>query len=218
MKFVVTAGPTREPFDPVRFLSNRSSGKMGYALAEAALQAGHEVTLISGPVQIPAPKGAQFVAITTSEELYGATRRAVENCDVLVMCAAVADYKPTRVAGTKPKKKAGTFSLKLTPTRDILATLASGAHDYFVVGFAAETNDVEANARHKLCSKNCDIMVANDVSRNDRGMESDRNEVTIFFREGGSKTIAVAPKKIIARKLLKIILSARENSLTKKTC
>jgi phosphopantothenoylcysteine decarboxylase / phosphopantothenate---cysteine ligase len=215
VRFVVTAGPTREAIDPVRFISNRSSGKMGYAIAQAALAAGHEVKLISGPASVAPPENAQFISITTSDELHDAVHRATQQCDVLVMCAAVSDYKPAEV-GTRKMKKTP-FALELIPTRDILASLPKENRSYLVVGFAAETHDLETNALKKLRKKNCDMIVANDVSRNDSGMESDENAVTIFFRNGDFETIARASKKIIARELVKIISKMSEKCLTKKS-
>ena len=217
MRFVVTAGPTREAIDPVRFISNRSSGKMGYAIAEAALARGHEVTLISGPAQVPPPLGAKYISITASEELHDAVRRAVRACDVLVMCAAVSDYKPAAPATRKMQKRKSPFALKLIPTRDILASLPKDQRRYLVVGFAAETHDLEINAQKKLRRKNCDMIVANDVSRSDSGMESDENEVVIFSRDGEPEKISRASKKIIARKLVKKISKMWEKSLTKKS-
>jgi phosphopantothenoylcysteine decarboxylase/phosphopantothenate--cysteine ligase len=190
---------------------------MGYAIAEAALAHGDEVTLISGPASIPPPRGATFFPITTSDELYDAVHRAVRACDVLVMCAAVADYKPAAVAPQKMKKRNAPFALRLIATRDILASLPAEKRRYLVVGFAAETNDLEINARQKLLKKNCDLIVANDVSAPDSGMESDENEVVIFFRDGEMKTISRAPKKNIARELVKIISKMWEKSLTKKS-
>jgi phosphopantothenoylcysteine decarboxylase/phosphopantothenate--cysteine ligase len=216
VRFVVTAGPTREAIDPVRFISNRSSGKMGYAIAEAALAKKHEVTLISGPASIAAPRGAKNVAIITSDELDDAVHRAIRECDVLVMCAAVADYKPAAISARKMKKRKASFALKLVPTRDILASLPKHRR-YLVVGFAAETHDLKQNAQKKLRAKNCDAIVANDVSGSQTGMESDENEVTIFFRNGESKKISRASKKIIARELVKIISKMWEKSLTKKS-
>ncbi|MEO5722332.1 MAG: phosphopantothenoylcysteine decarboxylase [Chthoniobacterales bacterium] len=217
MKIVVTAGPTREPIDPVRYISNRSSGKMGYALAEAALDFGHEVTLISGPTALTPPANAQLVRITTADELYDAVHTHVCACDLLVMCAAVSDYKPINSAAQKMEKQTGEFALRLTPTRDILASLPTENRPYFVVGFAAETHEIETSARRKLLAKHCDMMVANDVSRADVGMESDSNAVTIFARDGETKTISRAPKKIIAQKILKIVFNMCEKSLTKKS-
>jgi phosphopantothenoylcysteine decarboxylase / phosphopantothenate---cysteine ligase len=217
VRFVVTAGPTREALDPVRFLSNRSSGKMGYALAEAAIAAGHDVTLISGPACVAPPATAQFISITTSDELYDAVHRAMQECDVLVMCAAVSDYKPAAVEPRKVKKRKTPFALALIPTRDILASLPKENRSYLVVGFAAETHDLEMNALEKLREKNCDMIVANDVSQNDSGMESDENAVTIFLRNGESRKFARASKKIIAHELVKIISKMSEKCLTKKS-
>ena len=216
MRFVVTAGPTREALDPVRFISNRSSGKMGYAIAEAALARKHEVTLISGPAALAPPRSAKLVSITTSDELYAAVRRALRDCDVFVMCAAVSDYRPAQVAARKMKKRRSPFSLPLVPTRDILASLPK-RRPYLVIGFAAETHALEKHAQKKLGAKNCDAMVANDVSRSEIGMESDENEVTIFFRDGEIKKISRAPKKKIARELVKIFAKMFEKGLTKKS-
>ena len=217
MKFVVTAGPTREPIDPVRFLSNRSSGKMGYAIAEAALGDGHEVTLISGPVNLSPPDRAHFISVTTSEEMFDAVHAHAGICDICVLCAAVVDYKPAHVFKKKIKKENAPFSLELLPTRDILASLGKQDRQFLLVGFAAETNDVEENAQKKLRAKNCDMIIANDVSDAESGMESDENEVEIFFRDGERKKIRRAAKKIIARELVKIISNTREKRLTKKS-
>jgi len=177
---------------------------MGYAIAEAALEAGHDVVLISGPVNLDPPQGAHFVSILTSDEMYNAVHRAVRDCDALVMCAAVADYKPQKVSTTKVKKRDQHLSLELVLTRDILGSLQNKDRQFLVVGFAAETNDLQANAQKKLHAKHCDIIVANDVSSSDSGIESDENEVTILFRNGEITKIPRAPKKIIARALVKI--------------
>ena len=215
MRFLITAGPTREPIDPVRYISNRSSGKMGYAIAEAAIEAGHEVVLISGPVGVDRPRGAAVIPVSTSDQMLEAVQRHVRNCDILVMCAAVADYKPAKVSKNKIKKRSENVSLELVPTRDILSSLPKD-RQYLVVGFAAETENVEANAQKKLREKNCDIVVANDVSRTDSGMESDQNEVEILFRDGETKTISRASKKIISRDLVKYFENYFEKRLTKK--
>jgi phosphopantothenoylcysteine decarboxylase / phosphopantothenate---cysteine ligase len=215
VKFVVTAGPTREPIDPIRFISNRSSGKMGYAIAIAALESHHDVVLISGPVNLRPPVGAILVNVTTSDEMHAAVHEAVRDCDVLVMCAAVSDYKPARVAKAKIKKRDENFSLDLIPTRDILKSL-SRSRNFFVVGFAAETNDMEEHARAKLATKNCDMIVANDVSDPTIGMESDENAVTIFSRNGEIEKISRTSKKIIARALVKKICANAKKVLTKK--
>ncbi|HWY51921.1 MAG TPA: phosphopantothenoylcysteine decarboxylase [Chthoniobacterales bacterium] len=216
MRFLITAGPTREPIDPVRYLSNRSSGRMGYAIAEAAIEAGHKVVLISGPVNLDPPHGVQLVSISTGDEIFDAVYERVRECDVLVMCAAVVDYKPKQVSKNKIKKRDANLSLELVPTRDILASLPKGERHYVVVGFAAETENIEANAQRKLQEKYCDVVVANDVSRADSGMESDENEVTILFRDDEKKIISRAPKKILARELIKIFANVCEKRLTKK--
>jgi phosphopantothenoylcysteine decarboxylase/phosphopantothenate--cysteine ligase len=216
VRFVVTAGPTREPIDPVRYLSNRSSGKMGYAIAEAAAEAGHNVVLISGPVKLEPPRGVEVISISTGDQMYEALHRHLDGVDVVVMCAAVADYKPATVAAHKIKKRNQPLSLKLIPTRDILSSLPQANRKFLLVGFAAETNDLEKNAREKLHQKNCDIIVANNVSSIDSGMETDENEVTILVRDREMKKIARAPKKNIARELVKIFANAREKCLTKK--
>lgn len=217
MKFVVTAGPTREPLDPVRYLSNRSSGKMGYAIAAAAREAGHEVVLISGPVALTPPSGAEIVRVTTGDEMFEAATAHFAQCDVFVMCAAVCDYKPVHSTAQKMKKEREPFSLALEPARDILSSLTSGPHACFVVGFAAETQELRANAQRKLAEKNCDLLVANDVARNDIGMDSDENELLIFGQDGAEKKLSRGKKTQLARALLKIILDAREKCLTKKT-
>ena len=157
MRFLITAGPTREPIDPVRYISNRSSGKMGYAIAEAAIDTGHDVVLISGPVNLKPPRGARFISISTADEMHDAVHRHLPECDALVMCAAVADYKPTKVSPQKIKKRNETFSLELIPTIDILASLSKQGRStkgrirrgeqILVVGFAAETNEVEEMQR-----------------------------------------------------------------------
>jgi phosphopantothenoylcysteine synthetase/decarboxylase len=200
VRFLVTAGPTREPIDPVRYISNRSSGKMGYAIADAVLEAGHEVILISGPVNLQPPGDARFVPVSTSDEMFEAVHRHADSCDVCVLCAAVADYKPAKVSPMKIKKRAGNLSLELVPTRDILDSLGRQQNRQFLlVGFAAETNDMEQNALQKLRAKNCDIMVANDARL---GMESDENELLILFRDGEIRKISRATKKILARELV----------------
>jgi phosphopantothenoylcysteine decarboxylase/phosphopantothenate--cysteine ligase len=217
VKLLITAGPTREPIDPVRYLSNRSSGKMGYAMAEAAVEAGHDVTLISGPVDLGPPPGALRFCVSSSDEMQKAVQHHLPGCDIVVMCAAVADYKPARVSRNKIKKSAAPLSLELVPTPDILGSLGRVDRSFLLVGFAAETSDVEENARAKLRQKNCDIIVANDVSQKNSGMDSDENEVTILFRDAEKIKITRAPKKNIARELVKIFSNMREKSLTKKS-
>jgi phosphopantothenoylcysteine decarboxylase / phosphopantothenate---cysteine ligase len=216
VRFLITAGPTREPIDPVRYLSNRSSGKMGYAIAEAAIEAGHDVVLISGPVNLNPPPGARCISILTADEMHDAVHQHLLDCDALVMCAAVADYKAAKVSPQKIRKRNETFSLELIPTVDILASLSKRDHQFLVVGFAAETNKVEENAAKKLLAKNCDLIVANDVSRADSGMESDENEVTILFQNGEKKKISRATKKNIARELVKIFSNHARKTFDKK--
>jgi phosphopantothenoylcysteine decarboxylase / phosphopantothenate---cysteine ligase len=217
VRFLITAGPTREPIDPVRYISNRSSGKMGYAIADAALDEGHDVTLISGPVNLEAPQNAKLISVSTSDEMFEEVHREVDQCDICVLCAAVADYKPAQISSTKIKKRGEKFSLELVPTRDILNSLGQRQDRQFVlVGFAAETDHVEENAAKKLRAKNCDIVVANDVSEPNSGMESDENEVTILFRDGEKKKISRAQKKIIARELVKIFSNFTTKMFDKK--
>jgi len=217
VRVLVTAGPTREPIDPVRYISNRSSGKMGYAIAEAALESGHEVILISGQVSLQPPRAAKLVSVSTSDEMFDAVHRDASKCDICVLCAAVADYKPASVSPTKIKKRSENVSLELIPTRDILDSLGNW-HDrrFLLVGFAAETNDVEKNAARKLREKNCDIMIANDVSSGKSGMESDKNEVTILFQNGERQQISRSPKKFIARELVKIFQNYATKMFDKK--
>jgi phosphopantothenoylcysteine synthetase/decarboxylase len=213
VRFLITAGPTREPIDPVRYISNRSSGKMGYAIAEAALDAGHDVALVSGPVNL-APPNAQFISVSTSDEMFDAVHRHSEGADVCVLCAAVADYKPAQLSPVKIKKRAAQLSLELIPTRDILYSLGQQQNRKFLlVGFAAETDHLEANATKKLREKNCDIIVANDARI---GMETDENELLILFRDGETKKISRGPKKFLAHELVKIFLNSQQKSLTKK--
>ena len=213
MTFLITAGPTREPIDPVRYVSNRSSGKMGYAIAEAALDVGHDVILISGPVNLEPPRKAKFISVSTSDEMFDAVQRHADEPDVCVLCAAVADYKPAQVSRVKIKKRAAQLSLELIPTLDILDSLGKRQNRKFLlVGFAAETDHLEANATKKLREKNCDIIVANDARI---GMESDENELLILFRDGETKKISPASKKILARELVKIFLKSQQKGLTK---
>ncbi len=210
MKILVTAGPTREPLDPVRYLSNRSSGKMGYAVAQAALEAGHEVVLVSGPVALRPPAGAETVQVTTSEEMFDAVHRRVGCAEVCVLCAAVADFRPATMEPRKIKKGArSSLTLELVPTRDILRSLrdvprAPGDPRPVVIGFAAETNDLLAHAREKLRAKGCALIVANDVSQQGVGFESDENELTLLFASGEIRVLPRAPKSELASSLVKI--------------
>ncbi len=210
MKILITAGPTREPIDPVRFLSNRSSGKMGYAIARAALAAGHEVVLVSGPVALAPPPAARTVQVGTSDEMFEAVHSRVAWADVCVLCAAVSDFKPASMAPLKIKKGGReTLTLALVATRDILRSLrdlpaAENGHRPIVVGFAAETDAVLENARRKLREKGCALLVVNDVSRTDIGFENDANELTLLFSTGEERVLERAGKEVLAVKLVNI--------------
>jgi phosphopantothenoylcysteine decarboxylase/phosphopantothenate--cysteine ligase len=186
---LVTAGPTREPLDPVRFLSNPSSGRMGFALAEAARDRGADVTLIAGPTEVPAPAGVRVRRIGTAQELQQAVDESLNGARVVIMAAAVADQRPAEKATQKVKKKDGPETLQLVRTPDILAALgaryASSAERPLLVGFAAETERVEEHAREKLQRKNLDLIVANDVSAPAEGFGSEKNRVVVLDRDGG---------------------------------
>jgi len=213
MTFVITAGPTREPLDPVRYISNRSSGKMGYALAAAALESGHAVSLISGPVCIPAPAGADLLHITTADEMAHAVQTRIDKgCDVFIMCAAVADFKPRSLRAGKIKRGDGPITLDLIPTRDILATISLPANRRVViVGFAAESAALADNAQKKLREKRCDFICANDITRMDTGFDADENELTLFFRDGSQRHFPRAAKLELARSIIKICITHAEN-------
>jgi phosphopantothenoylcysteine synthetase/decarboxylase len=214
VRFLITAGPTREPIDPVRYISNRSSGKMGYAIAEAALEAGHKVVLISGPVHLAPPRNVKFISVSTSDEMFDAVHQHVDDADVCILCAAVADYKPAEVSPLKIKKSTDGMSLQLIPTRDILESLGLRVdRKFLLVGFAAETDHIEENAARKLRRKNCDLIVANDARI---GMESDENELVILFHDGEIKNFSRAPKPILAQELVKIFSNSQQKRLTKK--
>lgn len=213
MKFLVTAGPTREAIDPVRFISNRSSGKMGYAIAQAALEAGHEVVLVSGPVALAAPQGAALVRVNSADEMYDAVHAHLAGIDIAVLCAAVADFKPARYIDRKIKKTDGIPVIELVPTRDILASLgALREKKILLAGFAAETNDLEKNARAKLAKKQCDAIIGNNVSAPGLGFESDENELTIFIPDQNSKVLPRAAKAELAKSLVKILCAMKQKS------
>jgi phosphopantothenoylcysteine decarboxylase / phosphopantothenate---cysteine ligase len=187
---------------------------MGYAIAEAAIEAGHDVILISGPVNLWPPHHAKLVSVSTSDEMFDAVHRHADNCNVCILCAAVADYMPAKVSPVKIKKRAGNFSLELVPTRDILDSLGHRQdRQFLLVGFAAETNDLEQNTVKKLRAKKSDIMVANDARL---GMENDENELMILFRGGEMKKISRAPKNILARELVKIFSEFATKMFDKK--
>jgi phosphopantothenoylcysteine decarboxylase/phosphopantothenate--cysteine ligase len=206
MRFLISAGPTREKIDPVRFISNRSSGKMGYALAEAALKAGHEVSLVSGPVNLPRPEGAEFVKVESAEEMAREIKRLFHNADITIMAAAVADYRPSTVSSQKIKKTDGRLILEFERTEDILASLGQLKEPgKTLVGFAAETQDLIDNTKDKLKRKNLDWIIANDVSKADRGFASDQNAVTMISSKGEKTELPLAGKKELAEKIISIL-------------
>ncbi|MGH7686935.1 MAG: phosphopantothenoylcysteine decarboxylase [Candidatus Dormibacteria bacterium] len=204
---VVTAGGTREPIDTVRYLGNRSSGLMGNALALAAARAGAVVTLITTVAPPPEAPAMQVVGVETAESMAAALRAALPGAAVLLMAAAVADYRPAHVTDGKIKKRAQTWTLELEPTIDILASLrdAPERDGVYVVGFAAETSDLVRNAQDKLRRKGLDLIVLNDVSRSDIGMGSPANEVTIIDASGVVAVVARAPKDDVADAILRVV-------------
>jgi phosphopantothenoylcysteine decarboxylase / phosphopantothenate---cysteine ligase len=213
---LVTAGPTQEPLDPVRYLSNRSSGKMGYALAEAAAARGAKVVLISGPVSLPCPPGVERTMVRTAQEMSEAVFSNLDPATIIIKCAAVADFRVSNVPRQKIKKTAARLSLELDPTSDILAELGRKKGDRLLIGFAAETENLKQEAKRKLEAKNCDMIVANLVGEAaDTGFESDSNEVLLALRSGESIEIPRASKRDVAQKILDQILHLRRWTLTK---
>ncbi len=206
-RILVTAGPTREPIDPVRYISNRSSGKMGYAIAEAAQKRGAAVTLVSGPTSLPVPEGVTLARITTAAEMFDAVMQHAPENEIVIKAAAVADFAPEKSAAKKIKKEdRGELKLALKKTPDILASLASVKPRPFIVAFAAETDHVEKNAREKLKRKQADLIVANDVSDASIGFDSDENEVLVIGRSGKAKKLEKAAKSMIANRILDLVL------------
>ena len=197
-RVVVGAGPTAEDIDPVRFLTNRSSGKMGFAMAVVARRYGADVTLVAGPTRLPDPPFIRTVRVRSAKEMMGAVANAAETADAVVMAAAVADFRPESPASQKIKKETFDGRISLVPTEDILATLGHSGGIRVLVGFAAETNDLEGNAVDKMRRKNLDAIVANDVSRSDIGFDSDSNEVRVYFSDGTALDLAMAAKDAIA--------------------
>lgn len=206
LRFVITAGGTREPIDPVRYIGNRSSGKMGNALAEAAIRQGATVTLVTAGMLPPEQPGLTVWVVETAQEMFAAVRNALVGARVLIMAAAVADWRPSQMASHKLKKGAATLTLDLIPTVDILSSLRDdeAAAGIFKVGFAAETDNVIDNARAKLDAKDLDLVIANDVSREGIGMGADHNEVTVIGR-GLQQHIPRAPKPVVADVIVRVI-------------
>jgi phosphopantothenoylcysteine decarboxylase/phosphopantothenate--cysteine ligase len=202
-KVLVTAGPTRERIDPVRFITNRSSGKMGYAVAEAARDAGAEVVLVSGPVNLPAPPGVRRVCVETAEQMMSAVNADLPGTDVFIAAAAVSDYRPVQVSSEKIKKTSDSLLLALSRTPDILATVAAGKPRPFVVGFAAETQNVERNALAKLEGKRLDMIAANQVG-DGLAFDCDDNALTVYW-PGGKRELPKAGKAKLAAQLIAVI-------------
>ena len=204
-RVVITAGPTREALDPVRYISNQSSGKMGYALAAAAVDAGARTTLVSGPVNLEVPGHVRCHPVESALEMLGQCQQLIADCDIFIACAAVADYRPAQVRTEKIKKGTGdTATLELVKNPDIVATVAASKNRPFTVGFAAETRDVLQYARSKLERKGLDMIIANDVSDSSIGFNSAQNEVTALWPDG-EQTLARANKATIARQIVELI-------------
>jgi phosphopantothenoylcysteine decarboxylase/phosphopantothenate--cysteine ligase len=206
---LITAGPTQEPLDPVRYISNRSSGKMGYALAEAAEHRGARVILVSGPVQLAEPRGVRVVHVRTALEMHDAVLAHLSEATIIVKAAAVADYHLAQVPRHKIKKTAMRMSIDLDPTLDILAELGRKKGDRLLIGFAAETENLIESARQKLESKNCDMIVANLVNQEATGFEADENEVVLVLSTGETIPLSRAPKRKIADRIFDQVLKLR---------
>jgi len=210
VRALVTAGPTREPVDPVRFVSNRSSGRMGYALAENARDRGAAVTLLSGPTGIPAPQGVRLRTFETADDLHGLLLEEFPECDALAMAAAVSDFIPEESAARLHREE-GERRLRLAPGRDLLASLASLRREQVVIAFAAETEDLEARARKKMEMKGADLIVVNDVGRPDIGFDSPDNEVRILGRDGSSELVPRRDKYEVAERVWDACLALRSS-------
>jgi phosphopantothenoylcysteine decarboxylase/phosphopantothenate--cysteine ligase len=202
-RVLLTAGPTRERIDPVRFISNRSSGKMGFAVAAAAREAGADVTVVCGPVSIATPPGVKRIDVESAADMLNAVMKNIDGVDIFIATAAVADYRPASPVECKIKKTSESMDLKMERTVDILATVAARASRPFVVGFAAETDSVEQYARQKLLKKNLDMIAANEVGH-DKVFEKDDNALLVLWRDGG-RELPHAPKVALARDLVALI-------------
>lgn len=209
-KVLVTAGPTISPIDPVRYITNRSSGKMGYAIAEEARNRGAEVTLVSGPTSLKAPYGVKTIRVTTNEEMKNEVLNEFPECNIVIKAAAVADYKALEYSPVKIKKGEGNLNLEFTRDSDILATLGERKTSQVLVGFAAESNDLIENATKKLIKKNLDLIVANDITAIETGFASNDNEVIILSREGKLKLDKMS-KSDVAKNLFNEILKISNN-------
>ena len=208
-KLLITAGPNREPLDPVRYLSNRSSGKMGYALARAAIRRGAEVALISGPTELEPPAGARLTSVTTAAEMRHAVLEEFSECTAVIMAAAVSDYRPVDFARKKMKRGKGPIELRLEPNPDILKEISARKNGKMLVGFAAETGELVANAAKKLKDKNLDMIVANDVSEAGAGFDVDTNVATILDRAGTVRSLPLMSKDELAEQILDHLLALK---------
>lgn len=208
MRFLITAGPTREPIDPVRFLSNRSSGRMGYALAEAARDFGHEVVLITGPVHLLEPSGVLIHRVQTARQMYEAVEAEISQAEIAIFAAAVVDYRPKVVHSQKIKKAEPSLMLELERTEDILGSARSRfGFQGILVGFAAETEKLIEHAQDKLVRKGCDLIIANDVSQSGIGFDSQENAVTLCLPSGQTIALPRQEKSTLARFLIESITS-----------
>ena len=208
-KLLITAGPNREPLDPVRYLSNRSSGKMGYALARAGLRRGAEVLLISGPTEIDPPAGAHLISVTTAAEMREAVLEEFPRSTAVIMAAAVTDYRPVDFANQKIKRGKGPIELRLEPNPDILKEIGARKNGKLLVGFAAETEELMANAEKKLREKNLDIIVANNVTEAGAGFDIDTNVATILDRTGAVRSLPLMSKEALAEEVLDHLLALK---------
>ncbi len=211
---LVTAGPTRENVDPVRYLTNRSSGKMGYAVAEAAARRGAHVILVSGPTSLDVPSGVERIDVQSAQDMHRVVLEKVAGCSIAIFAAAVADYRPAEPSGQKIKRNNESTTIALEPTPDILASVARNKGQRFIVGFAAETDHVAENARQKLAAKNADLMVANDVTAEGSGFDHDTNVVTLFARDGRDLALPRMSKSEVAQRILDEVVRLRSTSRT----
>ncbi|BCW95222.1 MAG: bifunctional phosphopantothenoylcysteine decarboxylase/phosphopantothenate--cysteine ligase CoaBC [Fimbriimonadales bacterium] len=203
---LITAGPTYEPIDPVRFIGNRSSGKMGYALAEAALAHGARVTLITGPTALTPPAGAEVVPVRTALQMYEAVQERFDACDVFIAAAAVADYRPERALRRKHKRTEGDWTIRLVPNPDILASVATRKGQRIVVGFAAETDKALQHAAQKLKRKNLDLIAVNDVLEAGSGFEVDTNRLTLLYADGRVEELPQMSKRACAERVIEAVV------------
>lgn len=208
-RIMITAGPSQEPLDPVRYLSNRSSGKMGYALARAALRRGAEVVLVSGPTALEPPVGARLISVITASDMRQAVQQTFAWCTAVIMAAAVADYRPVKIANKKIKRGEGPIEVRLEPNPDILKEIGAQKDGRILVGFAAETEELTANAKKKLREKNLDIVVANDITAEGSGFDGDTNIATILDRHGVSRELSLMSKDDLADQIYNCFLAVK---------